>query len=185
MASACTFAHFDDRASSGRPTIDVGYESWSVRPRNVQLGTLFHEFLHNVLGVHSDEIVKSDLEDIEGRRGVLMRRYADRVDACEAYCFADLPTRCACARCLDVKACDSQCSGLASCTEYASDPGGGGTVAIMSEAVGAACVLATPDPEGVRANWHSTVAACRMSGCESSRRGTCRSYSVSCNESCQ
>src|SRR5262249_47753497 len=100
---------------------------------------------HGVLGGHSDAVVNSNLTD--SRRDTLMRRYADPVHACEAYCFAPTPTRCACATCLDRKVCEEPCADLADCAESDCTSGSGGCVTIMSEAVGASCTSTVDDVE--------------------------------------
>lgn len=180
MPTGCSCAHWcDGCGDAGRHVIDIGYEDWTARPREMQLGTLFHEFMHGVIGGHLDVVINGTLPP--GRQGTLMRRYVDRVDACEAYCFAPEPTRCACATCLDRFTCDEPCAGLASCTEWDSSAPGG-TVAIMSEAVGAACVTTNAAGEEV-GEWFTTMAGCRASGCAS--RGSCRSYSRSCEPGCE
>lgn len=181
MPSHCGCAHWSDPSETGgNPRIEIGYDQWLTRSPEMQLGTLFHEFMHGVVGSHLDVVINGTLP--EGRQGVLMRRYVDRVDACEAYCFAPNPTRCACATCLDRRTCDEPCAGLASCTEYAPAPDGSGTIAIMSEAVGAACVTTTAGGEE-SATWSTTMAECRA-GCAASG-GTCRSYNRSCETGCE
>ena len=185
MPAGCTFGHWCESCGAGSvDRIDIGYGEWSALPNpSVQLGILFHEFMHGVIGGHLDVIVNSPIESPATRRDRLMRRYVDRVDACEAYCFAETPTKCACATCLETDTCDTRCSGLASCVEN-DCTGSGGCVPIMSEAVGAACVITAADGEE-SATWSPTMDACRMSGCESAMGGTCRSYSRSCEPGCE
>lgn len=184
MPAGCTFGHWCEGCGpSGGNQIDIGYDEWSMLPQNMQLGVLFHEFMHGVIGGHLDVVVNSSIESPTSQRDRLMRRYVDRVDACEAYCFGGAPTRCSCATCLDVRTCDARCTGLASCRVDDCTSGSGGCVPIMSEAVGAACVTVGPGGEE-SATWSATLAGCRMSGCASSG-GECRSYSRSCETGCE
>ncbi|NJK88199.1 MAG: hypothetical protein HC923_01595, partial [Myxococcales bacterium] len=185
MPAACTFAHWGGGLTPGTGPyeIKIGYEGWTGRPRNQQLGTLFHEFMHGVLGGHLDVVVNSEINSPADRRGRLTRRYVDRVDACEAYCFGTDPTSCSCAKCLGLKACEGSCASLARCSEFECT-GSGGCVAIMSEAVGTACVKVEPDGKEQSATWYSNCVACEMSTCVS-EGGTCQSFSLSCQESCK
>lgn len=186
MPPSCGCAHWTDgfEESAGQnDRIEVGFEQWSSLSTQRQLGTLFHELMHGVVGAHLDVVINGELP--AGRQGMLMRRYVDRVDACEAFCFADQPTACACATCLDRRACDEPCAGLAGCIEYGPTPDGSGTMAIMSRAVGAACVTMT-DVDGhaeETASWHVTMAQCQAA-CPA-MGGTCRSYNRSCDPGCE
>lgn len=184
MPPGCGCAHWSEGGGAGGiDRIEIGFDDWTARAPEMQLGTLFHEFMHGVVGAHLDVAINGTLP--EGRQGTLMRRYVDRVDACEAYCFSPTPTRCACATCLDRRTCDQPCAGLASCTEYAPAPDGSGVIAIMSEAVGAACVttITVNGHEEESAAWSTTMAACRAT-CAASG-GTCRSYNRSCEPGCE
>lgn len=189
LAAGCGIARWCDTCQdSGDPlNIDIDFDAWSARnasdPANAQ-GILIHEMLHGVLGYHPDIVVNSSIYDEATRRDKLMRRYTDRVNACEAYCFAPPTasvTMCSCAVCLDTKVCDERCSGLASCRE---DQGGS---PIMSEAIGTACVNydSTLGTNGeFKATWYNQKSDCTASSCEADG-GKCESKSVSCDEGCE
>lgn len=189
LPSGCGIARWCDTCQdSGDPlVIDIDFNAWQTfRTQNPEMGVgvLFHEMMHGVLGYHPDEIVNSDIYDEGNRREKLMRRYTDRVNACEAFCFypsGTTPTKCACAACFETKVCDDRCSGFESCIEY--DNG----VAIMSEAVGTACVEfdeGLGDHGESKGTWYSTKAECDASACVSAG-GKCESKSVSCDEGCE
>lgn len=187
MEAGCNFAQWCGVTcpDPGANRIYVDVSALDRLPQAQQLGTLFHELTHGSIGVHTDVVVNSEIESGATRRDALMRRYVDRVDACEAYCFGDSPTRCACATCLDTRTCDPRCSELRTCVENDCTSGSGGCVPIMSEAIGAACVSARADG-GEQATWFPTMAVCVMSGCGSGGRADeCRSYSRSCNPGCE
>ena len=133
------------------------------------VSTLFHELLHVTRGPHfDDEVYFNDLP--QGSIGKLGYTYSDSLRSCEELCFGTIKTRCSCASCLQTKACDSRCSGYASCT--VPKPDGGYS---MSEAVGALCKTNPP-------SWHATLAACQGS-CSSP--SSCKSMSVSCDPNCK
>jgi hypothetical protein len=127
--------------------------------------TLVHEMLHFTRGPH-------EFENPSGNYGPRADTYSDTIRSCEALCFGTLKTRCSCAKCLRTKACDSRCSSFSTCVEK-NDAG----VAVTSEAVGALC-------KGANA-WFSTMMACQAAGGCSTGASDCKSYSVSCDKSCQ
>lgn len=186
MPAECTCAHWSDGYEDGpgaADRIEIAIDQWVTAGASVQQSTLFHEFMHGVVGAHLDVVTNTTFPP--GRQGVLMRRYADRVDACQAFCFGSRPTACSCATCLDRRVCDEPCAGLPSCTEYGPAPDGSGTIAVMSAAVGAACVTTT-DENGYdeeQATWFATMRDCQ--GTCPPTGGVCRSYSRSCSPSCE
>jgi hypothetical protein len=132
--------------------------------------TIVHEMLHFTRGPH-----EFDLDGVQGPFGPRAAAYSDPMRACEALCYGDsaVKTKCSCARCLGVKACDNRCAGLPSC-RVGSPDGGAPT---MSEAVGSHCAATN--------TWYSTMASCSgASGCPGGKSG-CKSYSVSCDPGCQ
>ncbi|MFO0683284.1 MAG: hypothetical protein U0234_14600 [Sandaracinus sp.] len=180
MAAGCDFAQWCGVScpDAGAQRIYVDTAALARGGATAQLGVLFHEFMHGVIGTHLGVVVNSGINDAPDRRGQLMRRYVDPVDACEAYCFDAAPTRCDCATCLDTVTCDPRCSGLASCV--ANDCSGeGGCVSIMSEAVGAAAV--TGSGSEASAEWYPTLAECQMA----MPGADCRSFSRSCEPGCE
>ncbi len=130
--------------------------------------SIVHELLHRTRGPH-------DFSNPMGPYGPRARAGSDSRYACEELCFGGIRTKCTCARCLGVKACDSRCDSLPSCR--VDNPDGG--PALASEAVGTYC----------RTNntWFQTKAACQATGAcpnDSSGKSGCRSYSVSCDPNC-
>lgn len=189
LPANCTNAQWCDTCQdSGEPlTIEIGAVEWQAfhgRDAIGATGVLFHELMHGVIGYHPDTIVNSDVYRELNRRDKLMRRYTDRVNSCQAYCFYPegvTPTKCSCAACLDTTVCDDRCSGLESCIEYENG------VAIMSEAIGTACIKYDPELNGhgeETATWFSQKADCDASDCASTG-GRCESKSVSCDEGCE
>lgn len=128
--------------------------------------TIVHEMLHFTRGPH-------EFDSPSGPYGPRAAAYSDPMRACEELCFGTLKTKCACARCLGTKACDARCSGLDTCRV---DPPDGGA-ATMSEAVGAHCRSTNA--------WYPTMAQCSSAGACPGGKSGCKSYSVSCDESCQ
>ena len=139
-----------------------------------QTRTIFHEFMHLVQGGHDpyDDLPKID---------ALSNDNSDPLRACEALCFDAAPTKCNCAVCLSVKACDPRCASLNRCLFRPSDGG----VATMSEAIGAECrnPSYTGDPmTSVAGSWFRTMMQYR-SACAFGV-GECKSKSVSCDPTC-
>jgi hypothetical protein len=110
-----------------------------------------------------------------GPIGPRARAGADPAYACEALCFGDgsLRNKCSCARCLATTACDTRCGNLPSC-KFPTDGG----MATASEAVGTLCESNN--------TWFLTKASCNTAGACPSANGmsSCKSYSVSCDPSC-
>lgn len=187
FSATCAQARWCDTCQNNGEAlhIDIGYEQWAEmaasNPSGAD-GVLFHEMMHGLLGYHPDAVVNSNIYDEGDRTAQLMRRYTDRVNACEAYCFAPpgaSVTQCTCAACLETKVCDERCAGLAGCIER--DTSGN---AIMSEAVGAACVVNDADSGEEVGTFHATMAACIASGCAGAG-GRCDSKSLSCDPDCE
>lgn len=187
FSSTCSQARWCDTCQNNGEAlhIDIGYEQWATLAANnpsAAEGVLFHEMMHGLLGYHPDSIVNSNIYDEADRTAQLMRRYTDRVNACEAWCFAPPGasiTQCTCAACLEVKVCDERCAGLESCIER--DASGN---AIMSEAVGAACIVNDADTGEEVGTFHATKAACIASDCAGAG-GRCESKSLSCDPDCE
>ncbi len=163
-------------------TIHVSTDVLNGCPSNQVQGTIFHEVLHTSYLSHDPRHELSDIND------GLLWAYTDSVYACERFCFGTLQTRCSCARCLKVRACDAPCSGYASCRVQ--DANG---VDIMSEAVGAVCDRRGPDGgaqgpasgtvPSVAGQWYKTKADCQMS-CATGA-ANCQSFSLSCVAGCE
>lgn len=156
------------QALSARDTLRLNVDMISCANENPTFvnSTIVHEMLHFTRGPH-------EFDSPSGPYGPRAAAYSDPMRACEELCYGTLKTKCSCARCLGVKACDSRCSGLPSCRV---DPADGGAPT-MSEAVGAHCPSTN--------TWFSTMASCgAATGCPGGK-SNCKSYSVSCDSSCQ
>lgn len=143
-----------------------------------QDGSLFHELMHLIHGGH-DSNLEALLESPGSNVQNEQYAYMDRMRSCERLCFGTLKTKCACASCLETKACDERCDQYSSCIVREPNPDGGTPIAVMSEAVGAICQSnANPSMGAV----FRTMAAC-MSACGAG--SSCRSKSLSCDTSCK
>ena len=130
--------------------------------------TIVHELMHRLRGPH-------EFENPSGPYGPRAEAYSDPARACEELCFGTLKTKCSCARCLGVKACDPKCSSLRGCKE--TDDAG---MVVSSEAVGARCPANN--------TWFPTMMACDATGAcprDGNNKSQCKSYSVSCDPNCQ
>jgi hypothetical protein len=139
--------------------------------------TLFHEVLHQIRGPHDEH--DDELGSERGLFGPRANAYTDSIRGCEELCFGTIKNVCSCAACFRTLACDSRCSSTGSCVAH--DPMG---TATMSEAVGALC----QDPAAVpakqkKSTWHTTMMDCE-SHCGFGA-AQCKSYSLSCDDSCQ
>jgi hypothetical protein len=137
--------------------------------------TISHEWTHGYRGGHADDVL--DLID-RARSDPWHREILDVVDpmyACEAFCFGGTRNACTCAGCYGVRACHPLCASEPSCvTRDDTIP----SLVLTSESVAASCEPSLP-LIGTR-TWHTDMMACRSSGCDD-----CRSWSVSCDPTCQ
>ena len=159
------------------PKLRINAEIFKCEQASFIDATLFHEVMHELRGPHD-----ANDNELDGRLmgfGPRANAYTDSIRGCEELCFGTIKTACSCAACFETDTCDSRCSSLGSC--IARDPMGNAT---MSEAVGALC----RDPANVPADmkkstWHATMMDCQ-SNCAFGA-AQCKSYSLSCDDSCQ
>lgn len=156
----------------GQPKMRVNPEMENCGNANFVEATLFHEVLHHIRGPHA-----GNDNDLGPEIGMDERAYtySDSFRSCEAMCFGGIVNTCSCAACLETDTCDDACSDKPSCTVR--DPNT--NMYVMSEAVGALC----QDPANKMNRWFSTMMACQ-SGCAFGA-AQCKSYSLSCDDSCQ
>jgi hypothetical protein len=162
----------------GEPKMRVNPEMESCGNANFVDATLFHEVLHHIRGPHAGN--DNDLGPEIGM-DLLAYTYTDSFRSCEAMCFGGIVNRCSCAACLETDTCDDSCSDKPSCVVRNPTT----RMYVMSEAVGALCQDPTPPapPATKQDKWFGTMMACQ-SGCAFGA-AQCKSYSLSCDDSCQ
>ncbi|MDB4975122.1 MAG: hypothetical protein JWN48_3463 [Myxococcaceae bacterium] len=160
-----------DIGSKG-PKLRINPQLFTCESADFVDSTLYHEVLHQVRGPH--DAYDNDFEGLAGF-GPRANAYTDSIRGCEELCFGTkYKNACSCAACFQTGTCDSRCGSLGGCVVR--DPMG---TATMSEAVGALC----RDPAHTKSTWHSTMMDCQDHCAFGAAQ--CKSYSVSCDDSCQ
>jgi hypothetical protein len=167
----------------GQMVLDQGEPKMRVNPEMEKCGnanfvdaTLFHEVLHHIRGPHAGN--DNDLGPEIGM-DQLAYTYTDPFRSCEAMCFGGIVNTCSCAACFETTTCDSKCSDKPSCTVRNPNT----DTYVMSAAVGALCEDPARPPATRKNKWFGTMMACE-SGCAFGA-AQCKSYSLSCDDSCQ